>query len=603
MTQTNPTVRYDVTIHPMAHEITVEMTIIGPIAQGDVVLEAPRWVPGDYAFAAYGRDIFALNASNEDSNTALTVERKGFNQYLIKSCSEHLTVRYTASCYEPDLGDAVGLVDSDYTILVGTRYLYTPAHLGPCQVSYHNLPQGWRFHHPSGAQQIEQQPSWLYPSYEQLLDTPVVFGNFTLLKRVIQNTPFYFVFVDQGIGFEETVHKFVDQLCVAVEKTYNIFNEFPFSDYTFFLSLNPQADWGLEHLTSNMSGLGPNVFIDPDQFANGIRVCTHELFHAWNVRRLRPAPLGQLALTLSDGCFTEGLWMAEGFTRYYEFLISTRAKSYSPTQFFSAIANYYQHLSQQPAYKRVSATDSSLATYMNHAKYPGRVNNSIDYYDKGMLIAFGLDTTLRLNYNDTLDYAFSDFYHVFFGPQQQAPTGYVGYSTQDIIDFFNERHAGLGGDIEQQITQPAALETPDQFRQLGLIPEWQAGFYLGLFFITEGEPTIYGVADTSAAGQAGIAPGDIIISINHFAFSTRALKWVANQASPVELCVRRGHRELTMTLTPKPIERLVKLHWQGTEDQCRHIQQWLDDDSFSPEAGSIFTLNFYENFHGIETLI
>ena len=603
MTQDIPAVHYAVTINPMALEITVEMTLTGAIAQGDVVLEIPRWVPGDYSFEAYGRDIFGMSASNEGSDQALVVERKGFNQYHIKSCSEHLVVRYRASCYEPNLGDAMGLVDSEYTILLGTRYLYSPAHLGPCQVTYHNLPEGWQFHHPSGAQQIAKQPSWIYPSYEQLLDTPVVFGNFTLLKRVIENTPFYFVFVDQGIGFEETVHRFVDQLCVAVKKTYAIFNEFPFSDYTFFLSLNPQADWGLEHLTSNMSGLGPNVFIDPDQFANGIRVCAHELFHAWNVRRLRPAPLGQLATKLSDGCFTEGLWMAEGFTRYYEFLISTRAKAYSPTQFFSAIANYYQHLSQQPAYKRISATDSSLATYMNHAKYPGRVNNSIDYYDKGMLIAFALDTTLRLNHNDTLDHAFSDFYHVFFGSNQKVPTDYVGYTTQDIIDFFDQRHAGLGSNIEQQITQPAALDTPDQFHQLGLTPEWQAGFYLGLFFMTDDEPTIYGVADTSAAGQAGIAPGDVITSINHFAFSPRALKWVANQDSPVELSVRRGHRELTITLKPKPIERLVKLCWQGNEDQRQHIAQWLDDDGFAPEKGTIFPLNFYENFHGIETLI
>ena len=598
-----PTVCYDVTINPMALEIAVEMTITGAIANGDVIIQIPTWVPGDYSFEAYGRDIFSLSANNAGESKPLIIERKGFNQYLIKSCSQHLVIRYSASCYEPELGDAMGLVDSEYTILLGTRYLYTPAHLGPCQVTYHNLPKGWGFHHPSGAQQIEQRPSWIYPSYELLLDTPVVFGNFTLIKRDIHNTPFYFVFVDQGIGFEQTVHTFVDQLCIAVDKTYDIFHQFPFNDYTFFLSLNPQADWGLEHLTSNMSGLGPNVFIDPDQFANGIRVCTHELFHAWNVRRLRPAPLGQLSSTLDCGCFTEGLWMAEGFTRYYEFLISTRAKAYSPTQFFSAVANYYQHLSQQPAYKRVSATDSSLATYMNHAKYPGRVNNSIDYYDKGMLIAFGLDADLRMTFNDTLDNAFSDFYQTFFGPSQTVPADYIGYSTQDVIDFFNQRHAGLGSTIEQQITQPAPLDTPEKFRQLGLTPEWQEGFYLGLFFMNNADATIYGVCDTSAASKVGIAPGDIILCVNHYAFSPQALKWAANQVTPVVLTVRRGHRELMVTLSPQPIQRLTKLRWQGNEDQRQHIGQWLDDDAFCPAPESSFELDFYENFHGIETLI
>src|SRR5690606_24970521 len=144
---------------------------------------------------------------------------------------------------------------------------------------------------------------------------------------------------------------------------------------------------------------------DQGQFATGIRVCAHELFHAWNVRRLRPAPLGQLAHHLEDGSFTEGSWLAEGFTRYYELLLSARVGAYNPDPFFSAVAGYDHHLSAQPAYQRVSATDSSLATYLNHAKYPGRVNNSIDYYDKGMLIAFALDVQLR-GRGQSLDSAF-----------------------------------------------------------------------------------------------------------------------------------------------------------------------------------------------------
>jgi predicted metalloprotease with PDZ domain len=445
---------------------------------------------------------------------------------------------------------------------------------------------------------------WTYPGFEILLDTPVVFGKFELISRSIKDVPFYFVFVDRGVGFDQQVNKFVDQLSVAVEKIHDVFGLFPFTDYTFVLSLNPQADWGLEHLTSNMSGLGPEVFVDDDQFANGIRVCAHELFHAWNVRRLRPATLGQLVHKLSRGCFTEGLWFAEGFTRYYEFLISTRAKAYNPAKFFSAVLGYYQHLSQQPAYKRETAADSSLATYMNHSKYPGRVNNAIDYYDKGMLIAFGLDVHLRLSTTDNhLDNALREFYLRYFGDGSTVPANYVGYTTDDVVSFFNEIQAELGTRVGQLVQQPAGLDTLEKVEQLGFEINWQHTYTLGLFFLNANEPTIYGVADDGAGGQVGIAPGDVIEAINGYAFTPSALKWVASQVQLTRLTVMRGHRKLNFELTPQPLRKVRSLIWRGSQEQAQTIGSWLEQDDFSPLQGQVFELDFYENFHGIETMV
>ena len=83
------------------------------------------------------------------------------------------------------------------------------------------------------------------------------------------------------------------------------------------------------------------------------------MFHAWIVRRLRPAPLLQLQHHLDTGSFSEGVWLAEGFTRYYEFLACTVTGIYSPEAFLSNIVGYFGHLTQIPAYDRVSATSSA----------------------------------------------------------------------------------------------------------------------------------------------------------------------------------------------------------------------------------------------------
>lgn len=601
-------VAYKVAIDPNRLEMTVSMQLSGVAVAGKdglVALEIPKWVPGDYDFEPYGRDIFSVAGKDEDGND-LTVNRAGFNGFSIAGNGRPLTLTYRASCYEPDLGDAMGLVDSDYAVLMGTRYLFCPDDLGECSVDYGELPKGWNIHHPSGASRVEQTNKWVYPSFEILLDTPVCFGTFEVMERNLRGTPFYFVFVDQGIAFDAKVNEFVDQVGEAALAIHDVFGLFPFADYTFVLSLNPQADWGLEHLTSNMSGLGPEVFVDDNSFATGIRVCAHELFHAWNVRRLRPAPLGQLCHHLSCGSFTEGLWVAEGFTRYYEFLISTRAQAYTADQFFSAIAGYYQHLSQQPAYRRVSATDSSLATYMNHSKYPGRVNNGIDYYDKGMLIAFGIDARLRTAGGSagycSLDEAFRAFYLKFFGDGTTIPADYVGYSTDDVINFFGSVQPELKPVLEEQVREAGALDTTAQFTNIGFRVYEQKTNCLGIFFLNDGAPTIYGVADDSAAGEVGLAPKDVIQTVNGFAFSEKGLAWAAGQTDPVELEVLRGHRKLTFTLQPKPFRKLDYLTWEGSTEQASAIQSWLGRDDFNPEPGQRFDLDFYDNFHGLETL-
>ena len=442
--------------------------------------------------------------------------------------------------------------------------------------------------------------TWMYPSFEILLDTPVVFGHFDLLHRRVEGADFYFAFVDKGVGYDSEVNRFCRQprCCCAEDARY--FRQLPFEDYTFILSLNPAADWGLEHLTSTMCGLGPDVFVDADQFANGIRVCAHELFHAWNVRRLRPAPLGALQHHLTEGSFTEGLWLAEGFTRYYEFLISTRANAYSPVQFFSAVVGYYAHLTAQPAYRRVSAVDASLATYLNHSKYAGRVNNAIDYYDKGLLVAFELDATLRLHVpGHSLDRAFDAFYRQYINSKPP----FAGYTTGDVIAFFNDIAPELGDRIGRAVTRPQGLDTIRQLQALGFDVVCESHFYLGLVFGNDSAPAIYNVTDDSPAGATGIAPGDVITHINGFKYSRAALKWVASHEPPVTLTVQRGHRQLAFHVIPGKREKIASLVWKGTDDQAGMIGDWLDRDDFRPQKGDVFSLGFYENFHGIETVI
>lgn len=594
-------VAYRVVVRAQQHELHVEMTVAGAMARGDLRLQVPTWVPGDYSFAPQARDLFDITARCGVTGKPLRVRRDGWQAFVVENGDGDVRLSYTASAWGDDLSESAGLVDDQWAIVLGARYLFAPAHLGGCDVRY-QLPEGWQIHHPSGARRVDNE-TWHYPSYEVLLDTAVVLGHpdrVARIRRDLHGVPFWFLFVDGGVGFSEGVERFVNDVARAADSFHGVFGAFPFEDYTFILSLNPNNDWGLEHLTSTMCGLGPDVFVDKDAWNTGVRVCAHELFHAWNVRRCRPAPLGRLETSLARGSFTEGLWVAEGFTRYYEFLACARAGVYGANQFFSNLVGYHRHLTVQPAYRRVSAADSSYASYLNHPKYPGRVNNAIDYYDKGMLVAFAIDATLRTELpGQSLDRAFASFYEQFvgFGPE------HAGYTTGDVLDFFGAVHAPLRALIAAAVKQPGGLDTPDRLRSLGFDVTLADAFGLGLVFKDSVSATVYGVFDDGAAGAAGLAPGDVIATIDDYGFSTAALTWAGGRSTAVTLGVRRGHRVLSFTLTPTPRTVVQSIVWRGSAEERARIAEWLGQREVDLVDGQQVDLGFYENFHGVEIVV
>jgi|GEM_PF-1302697 len=591
-------VTYEVAVHPHRLEMHVTMRLCGDVARGTIRLETPTWIPGGYTFASLGRDLFEVAAKDSETRAPLPVKREGWSSYLVERGTGDVTVTYRAWGYGIDVSQQSGILDSEYAVLLGTRYLHSPAHLGACTITY-ALPGAWEgtIHHPSGATRIGPA-TWRYPSYEIVLDTPVTMGRTAVLTRDVHGTPFHFVFIDRAAGFEERSGPFVDRVAAVAAGYRAMFGSFPFSDYTFVLTMNPALGWGLEHLTSSMCGLGQDVFTDPDAYAQGIRVCAHELFHAWNVRRLRPAPLEQLAHLLTRGAFSEGLWVAEGFTRYYEFLACARIGVYTAEQFFSNIVGYYQHLTAAPAYRRVGAAASSYATYLDHPKYAGRTANSIDYYDEGMLVAFGLDASLRARTpGQSLDRAFAAFYEAYVtgGPR------YAGYTTSDVIAFFEQIQPGLGAMLDAAVNHPAGLTTDALLEELGFTLGRTPSHRLGVMFLNGGQPTLYNVLDDAPAGQSGIAPSDVITEVNGATYTPAALAWAASRPAPVRLQVARGQRTLDFTITPEPCSSITSLTWSGDEAQAARIRAWLG--AFSPARGTTFATTFYENFHGIETVM
>lgn len=583
---------YVVRFRPQLHQLEVVLTLEGLPAPGPVLLATPTWVPGAYGFMKYGRDVFDLTARDPASGAALAWRREGWSGYLVEAVSTDLEVAWSVCACDPAWSELAGFVDGHQALFLGTRCLYAPAYPGPCRVRY-EVPPGWGFHHPSGATPIEGN-TFDYPSHPAFLDSPVVLGTFQHFQRTCREVTFHFVFLDWNLGFDARVQPFMDGVMGIAEACHGVFGAFPFEDFTFIYSFDPRAQWGMEHANATTIGLGADVFIDPKAFADGLRVSAHELFHAWNCCRLKPAPLGDPDLL--RGGFPDVLWVTEGFTRYYEFLLCVRSGAIPVDAFFSNIVNYYRQHHLRPAARRVSAVDSSRATFLNHNRYPGSVNSTIDYYDQGMLVAFDLDVALRTRAGSNLDEELRALYEAHAGVGK-------GLTHAQARDFFLRRAPMLADQLTRETETSLGLGVEEALEHLGFKLGREAAPYVGLVLAKNEGPGIADVLDTYPAGVAGLAPGDELLFLEGFPFSLKALNWLIAQKATFTLEVQRGQRRLAFEITPMERPRISSLTWDGTPGQRESIQSWLGRPDFAPKIGDRILLEAFDNFHGIQTVL
>jgi predicted metalloprotease with PDZ domain len=291
------------------------------------------------------------------------------------------------------------------------------------------------------------------------------------------------------------------------------------------------------------------------------------------------------------GQFPDALWVAEGFTRWYEFLLCARAGELSPKRLLANVVNYHRHLTALPAYARVSAADSSRATFLNHHRFPGAVNASIDYYDKGLLIAFDLDAALRLEAGTTLDAEFRRFYEAFTASE-------TGFTSHDAVRFFGERSPALRAMLEREVDGPGGLSTLLLLEALGF--EVVAGERKVLGVVLK-DASVADVPDDGPAARAGLTAGDELLRVGAFPFHAKVLAYETATADVVRLGVRRGARLLELEVRPEARPETTGLRWRGTREQLDRLRTWIGELDLTP--GEAIDLGPYDNFHGIQKVV
>jgi len=249
-------------------------------------------------------------------------------------------------------------------------------------------------------------------NFDVLYDSPFEVSAFKLLSFTVKGVPHRIVIDGEGNYDPERVRRDVQKI---VEAETSLMGEIPYHDYTFILHLRSTGGGGLEHLNSTALGF-PRFGFQPERNYRGfLSLVSHEFFHLWNVKRIRPDALGPFDYTKEN--YTKLLWVAEGITDYYSTLALRRAGLISDKEFLEAAARAIQTLQNTPGRLVMSAEESSFDTWIKYYRQDeNSVNSQVDYYNKGSILGLLLDLEIRKrskgakSLDDVMRYLYNEFF-------------------------------------------------------------------------------------------------------------------------------------------------------------------------------------------------
>jgi predicted metalloprotease with PDZ domain len=386
----------DVTIHA------------GDLKGPSVEFAMPDWAPGSYylenyaanvqRFRALGLDGKELSWRKTDSQT-WRIELGGANTVTISYQVFGDALRNNLAQYNERHAFIGG--PSVWMYLVGGKE--RPVELAIA------VPAGWKV--ATGMEHTSDH-TFRAADYDWFADAPLEISDFAERDFQVLGTTYHVIVHDvedrkDFAKFTQDVQKFVETIVPMFASVTGSEQAAPFKDYWFLFHVWPNAGGGLEHLNStqiNFSRGWDSQTPVPgygNQYNLKLFVTAHEFFHAWNVKRLRPRPLGPF--DYSQMVHTPSLWISEGLTSYYGALALERAGLITPQQYLDEISNAITNFEQNPGRRERSIEDTSWDTWFNGdtVTQPNNLKNTnYSYYDGGQIMGHILDFAIRQDTNN-----------------------------------------------------------------------------------------------------------------------------------------------------------------------------------------------------------
>lgn len=575
---------------PEPHTHYVEVTAVVPTGgQPAVELMMAVWTPGSYMVREYSRHVEAVSANNPDGR-ALTVEKTDKNRWRVATGgARSVTVKYRVYAHEMTV--RTNWVEADFAMLNGAPTFMTLAegHQRPHEVVIEPA-RGWRVSMTGLPAMTGGPHRYKAADYDTLVDSPILVGNPAVYDFAVDGKRHSLVNIGEAGVFDGA--RAAQDLEKIVQEQRQMWGSLPYDRYVFMNVLTSVPGQipggGLEHKNSTLLIAGRWATRTRLSYLAWLELASHEFFHAWNIKRLRPVELGPF--NYNDEVFTRSLWIAEGITDYYAELLVHRAGLSSQAEYLDALSNKIEELQTTPG-RLVQPVD--LASFDAWIKYyrpdENTPNVSISYYTKGAVLGFLLDARIRKASGGakSLDDVMRAAYQKFSGGRGYTPDEFRAIAEQvsglNLRAFWSDAVEGT-----------AEVDYTEALDALGLrfrVPpppaaDRPARAWLGMTTRNDaGRLVISQVRRETPAYAAGLNVDDEIIAIDDFRVRADQLNARLDQYKPgdkVPLLVARRDQllKLDVQFGEEPPRRWrVEVDPSATDAQQQQRTRWLQPTS------------------------
>lgn len=455
----------------------------------------------------------------------------------------------------------------------------------PMRARFTDVPSGWRI-----ATAMTSSSDWfLADNYDRLVDSPIEISAFQE-GDFDEGGGHYRVVVDADSS-DYDMQAMISTLRRLVAAATGWMNDRPYQSFLFIYHFPRGASGGgMEHAYSTAIDIGANRLAESPLSLSDLT--SHEFFHLWNVKRIRPQSLEPVDYTKEN--YTRALWFSEGVTTTAGNIIRMRAGLLDEAGDLRALANEIGELERRPAHRTQSAEESSLDAWLERYDYYRLPERSVSYYNKGYLLGVLLDLRIREASHDT-----ASLRDVFLLMNQDARNGQFFADSEGVRKAAEAvSHADMGEFFQKYVAGIVEIPWDDFFKEVGLhlvretVSVTDPGFVAVRNF--DAAPAVASVAAGSEAKIAGLAVGDDILKIDGYAAGSDFERQLAElrPGDTVHLRVRRsksgksaknGERDVSWKLALKEqVSFELKDLENITPQQRTRRTAWLRGDSGVP---------------------
>jgi predicted metalloprotease with PDZ domain len=533
---------------PDAHLFGIEMRIAEPAREGQC-LSLPAWIPGSYMIRDFARHIVRIDAN--DSRRTVRLDKLDKHTWQAGRCDGPLTVRYLV--YAWDLSVRGAHLDRTHGFFNGTSVflrVHGQDHL-PCEVIIDSPTarelDGWQVATTLPADGARRWGFGRYRAadYDELIDHPVEMGRFTSASFTAGGALHDIAITGRHDADTGRLCKDLGTICEAQIALFDpAGRRAPLDRFLFQVMAIGDGYGGLEHRAStalvcrrsDLPHAGMTTM--PDGYRSFLGLASHEYFHLWHVKRIKPQRFAEYDLDREQ--YTRLLWVFEGFTSYYDDLMLARSGTVSLTDYLQLLSGTISNVLRGPGRFAQSVADSSFDAWTRYYRQDENSPNAIvSYYAKGALVALCIDLAIRAgsggrhSLDDVMRLMWSRYGQAFYSGRRDG-------LPEDGLPAIIAEATGIRLDREIRQWSEAAAELPlaPLLHRVGLklalgAPE-HAGATIGAkVALRDGMPTLVHALANGPAQRAGLSAGDAIVAVDGLRIADeRALKSLLQRRQP-----------------------------------------------------------------------